>query len=133
VVAVGKTVTDYIFFTLYKGHKFYDLRPLFLSYSFRIYSLLPVELDGYDSLVELALDLRWSWNHAADEIWRQLAPALFQKVGGVLGAVLIPPFSDKQHKRQRYLLLGILLGAALITQMKDPGIDFATPNFRLFF
>ena len=30
-------------------------------------------------------------------------------VGGVLGAVAIPPFSDKQHKRQRYLLLGFVL------------------------
>jgi MFS family permease len=30
-------------------------------------------------------------------------------VGGVFGAVLIPPFSDRQHKRKRYLLLGILL------------------------
>jgi MFS family permease len=30
-------------------------------------------------------------------------------VGGVLGAVVIPPFSDKQHKRQRYLLLGFVL------------------------
>jgi MFS family permease len=28
-------------------------------------------------------------------------------VGGLLGAVLIPPISDRQHKRQRYLLLGI--------------------------
>jgi MFS family permease len=28
-------------------------------------------------------------------------------VGGILGAVIIPPFSDKQHKRQPYLLLGI--------------------------
>ncbi len=26
--------------------------------------------------------------------------------GGVLGAVVLPPFSDRQHKRQRYLLLG---------------------------
>src|SRR5262245_31677689 len=30
-------------------------------------------------------------------------------VGGVLGAVIIPPISDKQGKRRRYLLLGILL------------------------
>jgi MFS family permease len=30
-------------------------------------------------------------------------------VGGVLGAVVIPPFSDKQHKRQRYILLGFVL------------------------
>jgi len=28
-------------------------------------------------------------------------------VGGLLGAVLIPPISDRQHKRQRYLLVGI--------------------------
>jgi MFS family permease len=28
-------------------------------------------------------------------------------VGGLLGAVVIPPISDRQHKRQRYLLLGI--------------------------
>ncbi|HXV78865.1 MAG TPA: alpha-glucan family phosphorylase, partial [Candidatus Binatia bacterium] len=31
-----------------------------------------------DSLVELALDLRWSWNHAADELWQQLSPALWE-------------------------------------------------------
>ena len=27
-------------------------------------------------------------------------------VGGVIGAVVIPPFSDKQHKRKKYILLG---------------------------
>jgi starch phosphorylase len=32
-----------------------------------------------DSLVELALDLRWSWNHRADGIWRQLDPALWEQ------------------------------------------------------
>jgi MFS family permease len=30
-------------------------------------------------------------------------------VGGLLGAVIIPPFSDRQHKRKRFLLLGIVL------------------------
>ena len=30
-------------------------------------------------------------------------------VGGILGAVVIPPFSDRQHKRRRYLLLGMVL------------------------
>jgi len=43
-----------------------------------IYSLLPVEIDGFDSLSELALDMRWSWNHAADEVWRHLDPALWE-------------------------------------------------------
>lgn len=43
-----------------------------------IYNLLPVEVEGFDSLAELALDMRWSWNHAADEVWRQLDPALWE-------------------------------------------------------
>ncbi len=30
-------------------------------------------------------------------------------VGGILGAVIIPLLSDKQHKRQRFMLLGVLL------------------------
>ncbi|MEJ2382502.1 MAG: alpha-glucan family phosphorylase [Gammaproteobacteria bacterium] len=42
-----------------------------------IYSLLPMEVEGFDSLAELALDMRWSWNHGADEVWRELDPALW--------------------------------------------------------
>jgi starch phosphorylase len=34
--------------------------------------------DGFDSLQELALDLRWSWNHGTDEVWRQLDPKLWK-------------------------------------------------------
>ena len=29
-------------------------------------------------MTQLALDIRWSWNHAADEIWEQLDPALWE-------------------------------------------------------
>ena len=43
-----------------------------------IYNLLPTEVEGFDSLAELALDMRWSWNHAADDVWRQLDPALWE-------------------------------------------------------
>ena len=43
-----------------------------------IYSLLPMEVEGVDSLAELALDMRWSWSHCADEVWRQLDPALWE-------------------------------------------------------
>jgi starch phosphorylase len=43
-----------------------------------IYSLLPTEVEGFDSLAELALDMRWSWNHATDEVWRQLDPELWE-------------------------------------------------------
>jgi glycogen phosphorylase len=41
-----------------------------------IHYYLPREIEGIESLLALALDLRWSWNHAADEIWRQLDPEL---------------------------------------------------------
>ena len=43
-----------------------------------IYSFLPTEVEGFDSLAELALDMRWSWNHYADELWRQLDPDLWK-------------------------------------------------------
>jgi len=43
-----------------------------------IYSLLPTDIEGFDSLAELALDMRWSWNHGADKIWRQLDPGLWE-------------------------------------------------------
>jgi starch phosphorylase len=43
-----------------------------------IYNLLPTEIAGFDSLAELALDLHWSWNHATDEVWRQLDPKLWE-------------------------------------------------------
>jgi len=43
-----------------------------------IYNLLPTEIEGFDSLAELALDMRWSWDHATDEVWRQLDPELWE-------------------------------------------------------
>jgi len=43
-----------------------------------IYNLLPTEIERFDSLAELALDMRWSWNHATDEVWRQLDPELWK-------------------------------------------------------
>ncbi|MBW4050063.1 MAG: glycosyltransferase family 1 protein [Proteobacteria bacterium] len=35
------------------------------------------DVEGYESLAALALDLRWSWNHATDQVWRQLDPVLW--------------------------------------------------------
>ncbi len=43
-----------------------------------IYNLLPTEIAGFDSLAELALDMRSSWNHATDQVWRQLDPVLWE-------------------------------------------------------
>jgi glycogen phosphorylase len=35
-------------------------------------------LKGYDSLEDIALDLRSTWNHSADAIWRQINPELWE-------------------------------------------------------
>jgi starch phosphorylase len=43
-----------------------------------MYCFLPTEVEGFDLLAELALDMRWSWNHYADDVWRQLDPALWE-------------------------------------------------------
>ena len=31
-----------------------------------------------DPIAELALDLRWTWNHSTDELWRELEPELWE-------------------------------------------------------
>jgi starch phosphorylase len=43
-----------------------------------IYNLLAAEIKGFNSLAQLALDMCWSWNHATDEVWRQLDPVLWE-------------------------------------------------------
>ncbi len=40
--------------------------------------LLSAGVEGFDSLSELALDMRSAWNHATDEVWRQLDPVLWE-------------------------------------------------------
>jgi len=40
--------------------------------------LLPMDVEGFDSLARLALDMRWSWNHATDQVWRRLDPVLWK-------------------------------------------------------
>ncbi|HDO30683.1 MAG TPA: DUF3417 domain-containing protein, partial [Desulfobacteraceae bacterium] len=39
---------------------------------------LPASLKG---LTSLALDLRWNWNHSADELWQMVDPELWQDTG----------------------------------------------------
>ena len=41
-------------------------------------NLSPADAEGFDALAELALDMYWSWNHATDEVWRQLDAALWE-------------------------------------------------------
>ena len=39
--------------------------------------LLPTDVEGFNDLAELALDMRWTWNHATDQVWRQLDAVLW--------------------------------------------------------
>ncbi len=41
------------------------------------YTSVPAE-DISDPIAELALDLRWTWNHSTDELWRELDPELWE-------------------------------------------------------
>lgn len=43
-----------------------------------LYRLLPAEIQGFEALAELALDMHWSWNHGADKVWKQLDPVLWK-------------------------------------------------------
>ena len=43
-----------------------------------LYGLLPTDITGFDSLAELALNMRWSWNHATDNLWRKLNARLWE-------------------------------------------------------
>jgi glycogen phosphorylase len=43
-----------------------------------ILRLLPAEVEGFDSLAELALDMCWSWSHSDDDVWREIDPELWQ-------------------------------------------------------
>jgi MFS family permease len=47
-------------------------------------------------------------------------------LGGIVGAVVFPSLSDKQHKRQRYMLLGVLLAIPGLV-----GVTFSTAYWLL--
>ncbi len=47
--------------------------------------------------------------------------------GGVLGAVIIPPFSDRLHKRKQFILIGFILAIPGLI-----GLTFATSLWLLF-
>ena len=38
----------------------------------------PLDTAISDALTDLALDLRWSFNHSADQLWEQLDPELWE-------------------------------------------------------
>jgi starch phosphorylase len=78
-----------------------------------------LKVDGLDALVELALNLHWSWNHAADDLWEGLDKELWattqnpwvilrtvshEKIKAALGAVELRRHLDSlvQQNRDSY-------------------------------
>ncbi len=45
----------------------------------QLYGFLPLDIEGVESLAELALDMQWSWSHAVDELWYRLDPDLWME------------------------------------------------------
>ncbi len=55
---------------------------------------LPEPLSG---LATLALDLRWSWNHGADALWRQVSPKLWEETANPW--LILVSVSDKRLEK----------------------------------
>ena len=68
------------------------------SYGAPISGRESAQLEGHDALYNLALDMRWSWNHEADEIWRQLDPILWEQTHNPW--VVLQTVSGDNLKRQ---------------------------------
>lgn len=62
------------------------------------YGFLPPDIKGIDSLTELALDVRWSWNHATDELWQQLDAELWEQTHNPL--IVLQTVSREELERQ---------------------------------
>src|SRR5579872_2225501 len=56
------------------------------------------QMEGFGSLSNLALDMRWSWNHKADEIFQQLDPILWEQTHNPW--VVLQTVSGESLKRQ---------------------------------
>ena len=77
---------------------------------------VPPAPEGLDALTELAMDLRWSWHHGADELWRRLDPKLWslthhpnvvlqavsrEKIAGILADPAYRGLLDRSVQAQR--------------------------------
>jgi starch phosphorylase len=43
-----------------------------------LYSFLASDAEGVETLIELSLNMRWSWNHAADDLWQEIDADLWK-------------------------------------------------------
>jgi len=62
------------------------------------YGFLPTDVEGVGLLAELALDMRWSWDHATDELWQRLDADLWKRTHNPW--IVLQTVSRDQLKRQ---------------------------------
>ncbi|GAN99277.1 alpha-glucan phosphorylase [Komagataeibacter xylinus NBRC 13693] len=53
----------------------------------------PCNTSGEQAVTDLALDLHWTWNHATDRLWRQLAPDIWDHTRNAWAVLLNTPRS----------------------------------------
>jgi hypothetical protein len=70
---------------------------------------------GQELLRQLAIDLRWSWNHATDELWRRLEPELWAATHNPW--VVLQTVSPQRLALMTYVMRPV----------KAPGFSEATP------
>jgi starch phosphorylase len=56
------------------------------------------QMDEFKALRGLALNLRWSWNHEADEVWQQLDPVLWEQTSNPW--IVLQTVSSEKLKQQ---------------------------------
>jgi Protein of unknown function (DUF3417) len=58
-----------------------------------------IDVQGSGPLIELALDMRWSWNHTTDEMWRTLDPAVWDPTQVVKDSIrLLSTSAENRNK-----------------------------------
>jgi starch phosphorylase len=98
------------------------------------YSRRPSEHVGSDALAELALDLRWSFNHAADKLWEQLDPELWDLTHNpwfVLQTISQEKLQSAIHDPQFRQLLNDLLREKRAAQKPPAWFQLAHPKSGL--
>jgi starch phosphorylase len=98
------------------------------------YTNLPTDANRDDPLSQLALDLRWTWSHATDELWRRLDPELWDLTHNPW--VILQSVSEQ--KRQTVLadqgfqqMLDAMTKARLAEPKKKRWFHTAHPNSAL--
>lgn len=95
---------------------------------------LPPVPQGLEGLTELALDLHWSWNHAADQIWQKLDSDLWERTNNpwLILQTMAPEHLETLAKDPAFReLLDDILAEHNEMHNRDTWFQSANPNSTL--